>query len=88
VCSPAPLLEQPCTHGIYAYDVLPLPSTTTSGTGVPRASCLVSLVSCLASNGRRALSCGAQIEGVYNDSTKQESRIGKRVEIEVGPRVR
>jgi len=28
-----------------------------------------------------------KIEGVYNDSTKQESRIGKRVEIERGPQV-
>ena len=28
-----------------------------------------------------------QIEGVYNDATKQESRIGKRVEIERGPQV-
>ena len=30
---------------------------------------------------------GMQIEGVYNDATKQESRIGKRVEIERGPQV-
>ena len=28
-----------------------------------------------------------QIEGVYHDATKQESRIGKRVEIERGPQV-
>ena len=40
----------------------------------------------------RAVPClfargGMQIEGVYNDATKQESRIGKRVEIERGPQV-
>lgn len=51
-----------------------------------RACALLSLCGVFP-NGHAAPFGGTQIEGVYNDSTKQESRIGKRVEIEECPQV-